>query len=133
LEIEALVADYLHAFGEARNRPAAAALVGQWTQRFGRSRQDLSAHDPSGQGLLVHHESPGCDKCAGTGYRGRAGIHELLQTTRELRQMIQTGTRTDDIQKAAVESGMRTLRQDGIEKVLSGVTSILEVRATTSG
>ena len=47
--------------------------------------------------------------------------------------MIQTGTRTDDIQKAAVESGMRTLRQDGIEKVLSGVTSILEVRATTSG
>ena len=131
LEIEALAADYLQSFGEARNRPTTAALVGQWTQRFGRSRQDLSVHDPSGQGLLVHHESPGCDMCAGTGYQGRAGIHELLLATRELRHMIQTGARTDDIQKAAIESGMRTLRQDGIEKVLSGVTSILEVRATT--
>jgi type II secretory ATPase GspE/PulE/Tfp pilus assembly ATPase PilB-like protein len=59
-------------------------------------------------------------------------LHELLMTPRELRLMIQTGSRTDDLQKAALESGMRTLRQDGIEKVLAGVTSIQEVRATTN-
>jgi type II secretory ATPase GspE/PulE/Tfp pilus assembly ATPase PilB-like protein len=55
-----------------------------------------------------------------------------MMTTRELRLLIQSGTRTDELQKAALESGMRTLRQDGIEKVLAGVTSIQEVRAKTS-
>jgi type II secretory ATPase GspE/PulE/Tfp pilus assembly ATPase PilB-like protein len=106
--------------------------VGQWIQRFGHDRENLSVRDPSGQGVLVHYESPGCSKCGQTGFRGRAGIHELMMTTRELRMLIQSGTRTDDLQKAALESGMRTLRQDGIEKVLAGVTSIQEVRATTS-
>ena len=132
LEIEELVGDYLNSFGEARSRPAAAALVDQWVQRFGRDRDNLSAPDPSGQGVLVHYESPGCNKCGQTGFRGRAGIHELMMTTRELRLLIQSGTRTDELQKAALESGMRTLRQDGIEKVLAGVTSIQEVRAKTS-
>ncbi len=132
LEIEELAGDYLNSFGEARTRPAAAALVGQWTQRFGCDPQNLSARDPTGQGVLVHYESPGCSKCGHTGFRGRAGIHELMMTTRELRLLIQSGTRTDELQKAALESGMRTLRQDGIEKVLAGVTSIQEVRATTS-
>lgn len=132
LEIEELAGDYLNSFGEARNRPAAAALVSQWVQRFGHDRQNLAAHDPSGQGVLVRYESPGCSQCGQTGFRGRAGIHELMMTTRELRMLIQSGTRTDELQKAALESGMRTLRQDGIEKVLAGVTSIQEVRAKTS-
>ena len=132
LEIEEWAGDYLNSFGEARNRPAAAALVSQWIQRFGHDRTNLSARDASDQGVLVHYESPGCHKCGQTGFRGRAALHELLMTTRELRLMIQTGSRTDDLQKAALESGMRTLRQDGIEKVLAGVTSIQEVRATTN-
>jgi type II secretory ATPase GspE/PulE/Tfp pilus assembly ATPase PilB-like protein len=132
LEIEELAGDYLNSFGEARNRPGAAALVGQWIKRFGHDRQNLSARDPSGQGVLVHYESPGCAKCGRTGFQGRAGIHELMMITRELRLLIQSGTRTDELQKAALESGMRTLRQDGIEKVLAGVTSIQEVRAKTS-
>ncbi len=131
LEIEELAGDYLNSFGEARNRPAAAALVGQWTQRFGHDRQNLSAR-PSGQGVLMHYESPGCGKCGRTGFQGRAGIHELMMITRELRLLIQSGTRTDELQKVALESGMCTLRQDGIEKVLAGVTSIQEVRAKTS-
>jgi type II secretory ATPase GspE/PulE/Tfp pilus assembly ATPase PilB-like protein len=132
LEIEELAGDYLHSFGEARNKPAAAALVSQWIQRFGHDRKNLSARDASGQGVLVRYESPGCHKCGHTGYRGRAALHELMITTRELRLMIQSRSRTDDLQKAALESGMCTLRHDGIEKVLAGVTSIQEVRATTS-
>ena len=49
-----------------------------------------------------------------------------------MRRMIQTGARAEEIAQAALEEGMRTLRQDGIEKVLSGVTTIEEVRATSN-
>ena len=132
VEIEELAGDYLNAFAEARNRPTAADLVSQWLRRFGVDRQDPSQRDPSGQGQLMQYESPGCEKCGGTGYRGRAGIHELLMVTREVRHLIQTHARVDDIQRAALEGSMRTLRQDGIEKVLGGITTIHEVRATTN-
>jgi type II secretory ATPase GspE/PulE/Tfp pilus assembly ATPase PilB-like protein len=132
-EIGELVGDYLNSFAEAKNRPTAATLVNQWLERFGMDRRDPSQRAPSGHdGVLVHYESPGCEKCGGTGYRGRAGIHELLMVTRDLRHLIQTGARVDDIQRAALEGSMRTLRQDGIEKVMAGITTIHEVRATTN-
>ncbi len=132
VEIEELVGDYLNAFSEARTRPTASVLVSQWLERFGVDRQDPARRDPSGQGQLMQYESPGCEKCGGTGYRGRAGIHELLMVTRDVRHLIQTHARVDDIQRAALEGSMRTLRQDGIEKVLGGITTIHEVRATTN-
>ena len=131
-EIEELAGDYLNSFAEARSRPSAGALVAQWRQRFGVDPHDHSKPDSTGHGVLLHHHSPGCEKCGGTGYRGRAGIHELLMVTRELRHLIQTGARVDDIQRAALEASMRTLRQDGIEKVMSGITTIHEVRSTTN-
>ena len=52
--------------------------------------------------------------------------------SRELRRLIQTGARAEELQRAALAEGMRTLRQDGIEKVLPGVTTIEEVRATSN-
>ena len=52
--------------------------------------------------------------------------------SRELRRLIQTGGRVEELQRAAMADGMRTLRQDGIEKVLQGITSIEEVRATSN-
>ena len=73
----------------------------------------------------------GCEQCSGTGFRGRAGIHELMMVSRALRHYIQTGKRADDLQRQALNDGMRTLRQDGIEKVLAGVTTIDEVRANS--
>jgi len=127
-----LVGDYLNSFAEARNRPSADALLGQWQQRFCVDPHDHSKADASERGVLLRYESPGCDKCGGTGYKGRAGIHELLMVTRDLRHLIQTGARVDDIQRAALEGSMRTLSQDGIEKVMSGITTIHEVRATTN-
>ena len=69
----------------------------------------------------------------GTGLRGRAALHELMTVTRELRRLIQTGARAEQLQRQAMADGMRTLRQDGIDKVLAGVTSIGEVRATANG
>ena len=83
-------------------------------------------------GRLPHHHSAGCSACDQTGFLGRAGLHEMLVVSRELRRLIQTGGRVEELQRAAMADGMRTLRQDGIEKVLQGITSIEEVRATSN-
>jgi type II secretory ATPase GspE/PulE/Tfp pilus assembly ATPase PilB-like protein len=64
---------------------------------------------------------------------GRVGLHELLRVTPGVRRLIQTGSRSEMIQVEAFQSGQfRTLRQDGILKVLSGQTSIEEVRANSN-
>ena len=71
-------------------------------------------------------------KIGGTGFRGRAGIHELMQVSPRLRQRVQAGTRADELRLDALAEGMRTLRQDGITKVLAGITSIEDVHATSN-
>ena len=83
-------------------------------------------------GQLMLHRSPGCKACDNTGFKGRAGLHELMMTSRALRHLVQTGARAEALQTQAMSEGMRTLRQDGIEKVLAGVTTIEEVRATSN-
>jgi len=69
----------------------------------------------------------GCEKCRGGGYRGRMGIFELFMIDDEVRQMINTNLTTTQLRRRARELGMRTLREDGIRKVLAGVTSASEV------
>jgi type II secretory ATPase GspE/PulE/Tfp pilus assembly ATPase PilB-like protein len=78
------------------------------------------------------YTAAGCEQCEGTGLRGRVALHELLSVTRESRRLIQTRARAEEIQRQAMADGMRTLRQDGIEKVLAGLTTIAEVRATSN-
>ena len=95
-----------------------------------RDRDWVSQHGVKGQ--LQHYHSPGCGQCEHSGYKGRAGLHELLMVSRNVRRLIQTGARAEEIQHAALAEGLRTLRQDGIAKVLSGVTSMAEVRATSN-
>jgi len=80
----------------------------------------------------MHHSSIGCATCNQTGQRGRAGLHELLTVSPGIRRMIQTGSRAEELQRVAMSEGMRTLRQDGIEKVLQGITSLEEVRASSN-
>ena len=75
----------------------------------------------------------GCRHCRNVGYRGRLGIYELLVTTDELRQLAQEGKSTWEIKKAAIASGMKTLRDDGWNKVLEGKTSVDEVLRLTKG
>ena len=94
--------------------------MADWAGRFG-----------AGGRVMLHH-SPGCKHCDDTGFKARAGIHELMVVSRELRRLVQTGARADALQQVAMAEGMRTLRQDGIEKVLAGVTTIEEVRATSN-
>jgi len=69
----------------------------------------------------------------GSGLAGRIGLHELLYVSANLRRLIQTGARADVIQTEAFQGGQfRTLRQDGIGKVLAGLTTIEEVRANSN-
>lgn len=73
------------------------------------------------------YRAKGCHACQGTGYKGRMGIFELLVCSERIRDLIYTKLKTDEIRKAAMAEGMKTLMQDGIEKALSGVTSVKEV------
>jgi type II secretory ATPase GspE/PulE/Tfp pilus assembly ATPase PilB-like protein len=75
----------------------------------------------------------GCEKCRGGGHKGRMGIFELFLIDDEVRQMINTGLTTTQLRRRARELGMRTLREDGIRKVLAGLTSAAEVIHTTMG
>lgn len=75
----------------------------------------------------------GCEYCRGTGYKGRVGIFELFKFDDEVRHMINENLTTPQLRRRARELGMRTLREDGVRKVLAGITSADEVLATTMG
>jgi general secretion pathway protein E/type IV pilus assembly protein PilB len=75
----------------------------------------------------------GCDQCRGTGYKGRMGIFEIFIIDDEVRHMINQRTSTTVLRQRARELGMRTLREDGVRKVLAGLTSAEEVISITIG
>ena len=70
----------------------------------------------------------GCQNCNDSGYRGRAGIHELLVASVEIKELIQNRAHMEEIRRAAINEGMRTLKQDGILKVFQGLTDFTQVR-----
>jgi len=74
------------------------------------------------------HRSLGCEKCNGTGYKGRLGIHELIEGTPEIKMLIKKQATSQDLAKQAVIDGMTTLKQDGVHKVFAGITDMREVR-----
>ena len=114
-----LLDDYMFSLQGVSAAPAADDVLAGWRQRFGN------------KGKFTLYKPVGCDKCDKTGYSGRAAIHELMMVSRTLRHLIQTGGRADELLRHALAEGMRTLRQDGIDKVLAGVTTIDEVRANS--
>ncbi len=77
------------------------------------------------------YRAKGCRQCRGTGYSGRLGIYELLVSNDEIKALASERRGTNEIRKAAIACGMRTLRQDGWLKVARGVTSIEEVLRVT--
>jgi type II secretory ATPase GspE/PulE/Tfp pilus assembly ATPase PilB-like protein len=89
-----------------------------WVKRYGNDKGQLSLYKPVG-----------CDKCGGSGFKGRLGLHELLIASDRLKKAIQEHSRVAEILAIALEEGMRTLKQDGMEKCLTGVTQIKEVRS----
>ncbi len=73
-------------------------------------------------------KTKGCPKCSNTGYRGRTGIHELLEGTDKMKSLIQNKARIEELRGQAIKDGMTTLMQDGIRKVCLGITDFSQVR-----
>jgi len=122
-EIESLLSEYS---AELENTPewladASAArdqLREEWKKSFANTK---------GEFILNH--AVGCDECNKTGYKGRVGLHELLVGSDEIKKNIQEHARVAEMTIMALSQGMRTLRQDGIEKVLQGITDMKQVRS----
>jgi type IV pilus assembly protein PilB len=91
------------------------------------STLDASVLDEHGLAGARVFESVGCVRCAQTGYRGRTGIYEVMAVTPEIRAALLAHASTDELAEIAIAQGMRRLRDDGIEKVREGVTSIAEI------
>jgi len=81
---------------------------------------------------LMLSRGRGCDTCHRTGFKGRVPLHELLVGTEDIKQLTQSRARTTDLLAKAVESGMVTLLQDGIQKVFQGLTTYRQVRAVAT-
>ena len=86
------------------------------------SSWDLARGHPTGM-----HRAVGCPQCGGTGYRGRTAIHEVMLLSEEIDRLIVSRASSDDIRRVALEQGMVPLRQDGLDKVVRGSTTLEEV------
>jgi type II secretory ATPase GspE/PulE/Tfp pilus assembly ATPase PilB-like protein len=92
-------------------------LIESWNQMYAQ------------EGQLKFYRHVGCDKCGKTGYKGRIGLHELLIADDGIKKLIQERARVAEIFAASVEGGMRTLKMDGMEKIMMGLTDVKMVRS----
>jgi len=89
--------------------------------------------DPPPPGMLYRAREGGCQACLNAGYKGRTAIYELLMIDDRIRQLAIKNADAGTIKRAATDAGMRTLREDGAQKVLAGMTSAEEVMMITTG
>ena len=117
-----------------RRRPAPGPDAVPLTARRGRSSAPRScATTASTPATTSRPTSPsGCARCGGSGYKGRVGLYEVMPVTEEIRTLAIERASADRIAEVAVRDGMRRLREDGLDKVRHGVTSIAEVARVTS-
>jgi type II secretory ATPase GspE/PulE/Tfp pilus assembly ATPase PilB-like protein len=99
--------------------------------RYDAEMLDASGLDPAEWGNFLFSEGAGCIECAGTGYRGRTALHELLELTDRIREMILEKKPSSEIRKAARESGMTFLRESALAKLRAGVTTLREINKVT--
>ncbi len=81
---------------------------------------------------ITFYKGTGCDTCGDSGYRGRAGLYEVMSLSAELRRLILRGGSTAEMTEQAVSDGMLTLRMDGLVKIKKGVTTLEEVVKETA-
>lgn len=96
-----------------------------------RIRPDALPEDITPDGPLTFWKGAGCKHCGNTGYKGRSSIAEVLAVTDEIKELITAKNKWQEVKKVFVESGMYTLKQDGIIKALRGITTVEEVLRTT--
>ncbi len=92
---------------------------------------EASGLDPDQWSKVPFYEGQGCIECAGTGFRGRTAIHELLDLSDRIREMILARKPTSEIRRAAREEGMRFLRESALDKVRTGMTTLKEINKVT--
>ncbi len=102
-----------------------ADLNGSYKKVFDRFGKDYGFGKPE----FKLYKPKGCDTCGGTGYKGRVGLHELLVGTDPMKKLIQEHARVAEMFATALAEGMLTLKMDGMEKVLQGITDMAQVRA----
>ncbi|MFT3857641.1 MAG: ATPase, T2SS/T4P/T4SS family [Aquabacterium sp.] len=120
-EIESLMHEYIHSAKDLPGLIDKDALLAGWRSEHG---------DEQGQLRLWRRQ--GCKSCNGRGYKGRLGLQELLQADDTIRHQIRHRASAADLLHSGLTAGMRTLRQDGIEKVLRGLTDMSEVIAASN-
>jgi type IV pilus assembly protein PilB len=96
----------------------------------------IPAHVLADHGFVTNfdmeaYEPVGCVRCGGSGYRGRIGVYEVMTMSERIRALALERASADQIAAVAVEEGMRRLREDGLEKVKAGLTSMAEVSRVT--
>jgi type II secretory ATPase GspE/PulE/Tfp pilus assembly ATPase PilB-like protein len=101
------------------------------TVRYDDEALEASGLDPAEWRNFDFVEGEGCIECAGTGYKGRTAIHELLDLTDRIREMILEKKPTSEVRKAAREEGMRFLRESALDKVKAGITTLKEINKVT--
>jgi type IV pilus assembly protein PilB len=99
--------------------------------RYDNAALEASGLDPQAWKGVAFYDGDGCIECAGTGYRGRTAIHELLDLSDRVREMILEKKPTSEIRRAAREEGMRFLRESALAKVRAGVTTLREINKVT--
>src|SRR5213595_757203 len=92
---------------------------------------EASGLDPEQWSKVSFYEGQGCIECAGTGFRGRTAIHELLDLSDRIREMILAKKPTSEIRRAARDEGMRFLRESALDKVRAGMTTLKEINKVT--
>jgi len=115
-------------------------LVRQLCDRCKKTRDLTSANfadDPRFEALGFKvgetiYEPKGCERCGGTGYRGRIGVYEILKIDDSVRGLINAQTDGNTIDRAAVQAGMTTMVDDGVAKCRAGITSTNEVLRVTT-
>ena len=91
----------------------------------------LSGLNPEEWGKVTFYEGEGCIECSGTGFRGRTAIHELLELTDNVREMILAKRPSSEIRRAAREEGMHFLRESALDRVKRGLTTLKEINKVT--
>ncbi len=121
-EIKTFVAEYAEdlrhtAAWKADYAGEAKKLYESWVKTYGDN------------GKIRFYRPVGCDKCGKTGYKGRVGLHELLIADDDVKKLIQERARVAELFVCAVGGGMRTLKMDGMEKIMMGLTDLKQVRS----
>jgi type II secretory ATPase GspE/PulE/Tfp pilus assembly ATPase PilB-like protein len=119
--VDIYLSDFLPADTPETAPPSQVDLLKDWRQRFADK-----------DGKLRLFRAKGCPECDDTGYKGRIAVHELLASSRRIRGLIAVRALVTDIRLHAMSEGMRTLRQDGIFKMLLGKTDLAQLKTLSA-